>query len=354
MKGSLLWKLLAINVPVIGLVVVVVWLTIDYLAADYFTVLMERYNISPAETHQMFLDAIHRYLIQASLVALVLAVLLSFLFLRRILRPLSQMTEVTRRVGAGDFTARVSVASKDEVGQLGQAFNHMGDNLERVERLRKTMVADMAHELRTPLTNMRGYLEALKDDVVPPSPQTFAMLHGEILRLVRLVEDLNQLTKADAARTSLQRREIQLPDMVQQVIDLYAPEIRTRDLRVEMTCDPEVPRVMGDPDKLFQVLRNLVHNALRYSPEGGAVTVLCETRAPGVVVTLTNDGEGISPDDLPLVFERFYRADKSRSRDSGGAGIGLAIVKELVEAHGGQVGASSVPGDTRFWFSLPA
>ncbi|MGF1611177.1 MAG: HAMP domain-containing protein, partial [Kiloniellales bacterium] len=163
MRGNLLWKLLAINIPIIGIIMLVVWIAIDVLAADYFTMLMKRYNTEPAETHQMFIDSVHHYLIQASVIAIVVAVALSFLLTRWVLRPLSDMAEVTRRLAAGDYAARVSVTSKDEIGELGVAFNLMADSLERVDRQRKTMVANIAHELRTPLTNVRGYLEGLAD-----------------------------------------------------------------------------------------------------------------------------------------------------------------------------------------------
>ena len=354
MRGSLLWKLLIINIPIIGLVVLVMWLAIDYLAADYFTVLMKQYNIDPAETHQMFLDAVHRYLVQASIAAVILAVAVSFLFMRRLLRPLSDMGEVTRRVASGDFSARVNHASDDEVGKLAVSIDQMANSLEHIESLRKTMVVDMAHELRTPLTNVRGYLEGLKDGVIPPDKNTFTMLHGEILRLVRLVEDLNQLTKADTARTALSRSEIEIPRLVQQVTDLYTPELDARQITVETSYDEAARKVIGDRDKILQILRNLLQNALRYSPAASTLRVTTEHGRHEVKVTVANAGEGISAEDLPFVFERFYRADKSRSRDSGGAGIGLAIVKGLVEAHGGKVGVESAPGDTRFWFTIPA
>ena len=190
MRSRLLWKLLAINIPVIGAVVAVVWLTIDYLAADYFMALMKRYNVSPAETHAVFLDAVHRYLIHASIGAIVLATVLSLLFTRKALHPLERMTDAARRIAAGDYGARIETGSKDEVGELANAFNRMTDSLEKVENLRKSMVADIAHELRTPLTNIRGYLEGLSDGVVAPSKDTFDTLQTEVIRLVRLVEDL--------------------------------------------------------------------------------------------------------------------------------------------------------------------
>ena len=354
MKDKLLWKLLAINFPVIGTVILVVWIAVDFLAADYFTVLMEEYKISPSDTHQMFVDAVHRYLIHASIIATAIAVLLSFLLTRTVLRPLSQMTEVTQRVAAGDYSARVDVTSKDEVGRLGLAFNRMADNLEKVEQLRRAMVTDLAHELRTPLTSLRGYLEAMNDGVVQPSKSTFGVLQDEIMRLVRLVESLHQLTKADAARAYLSRQDVDLAELIRQALELDRYQFQSRDVAVE-TALPNGPlMVSADRDKLLQVLRNLIQNAWQYTPAGGQVGVEARSGADGVTVALRNTGPALPQDDLPLLFERFYRAEKSRSRDSGGAGIGLAIVKELVEAHGGAVGAESGEAGTRFWFRLPA
>lgn len=353
MKANLLWKLLAINLPIIGLIIVVIWMAIDFLAADYFSALMEQYNIDPAETHQMFLDAIYRYLIQASLIALVLAVVLSFLLTRRVLRPLSEMADVTRRLAAGDYSARVAVGSKDEVGELGVAFNRMADSLERVERLRKTMVSNIAHELRTPLTNVRGYLEGMADEVVPPSKETFGLVESEILRLVRLVEDLQQLTKAEAAQAYLRREAVNLPALVAEVLQFSAHHFESRGISVETAFEAGTEQVQGDRDRLAQVLRNLTDNAWQYTPEGGSLRISGKCGPEGLRLTFANSGGGMSETDLAVIFERFYRAEKSRSRESGGAGIGLSIVKELIEAHGGTVGAASDARETRVWFTLP-
>ncbi|MCG8548006.1 MAG: ATP-binding protein [Alphaproteobacteria bacterium] len=353
-RDRLLWKLLAINLPVIGVVILVVWVAVDFLAADYFTVLMERYKISPADTHQMFVDAVHRYLYYASLIAAVIAVLLSFLLTRTVLRPLSQMTEVTQRIAAGDYTARVDVKSKDELARLGLAFNRMADSLEQVEQLRRTMVVDLAHELRTPLTSLRGYLEAMDDGIVQPTKSTFHILQDEIMRLVRLVESLHQLTKADAAKAFLSRQDVDLSALINQVLELDRYQFQSRDIGVEAAPVADGLVVKGDRDKLLQVLHNLAQNAWQYTPAGGRLHVEAGRDGDGVRVVFANTGSGIAEDDLPLIFERFYRAEKSRSRDSGGAGIGLTIVKELVEAHGGTVGVDTDAGDIRFWFRLPA
>ena len=354
MKRRLLWKLLLVNVvPVIAVIVLVIWLAIDQLAADYFMVLMDKYMVSPTETHRMFLAAIHRYLIWASLLALILAFLLSYVLTRRVLRPLLQMTDATREVAAGNFSRRVEADSGDEVGDLGAAFNRMADSLERLERLRKTMVADVAHELRTPLTNLRGYLEGLSDGVIPPTKATFEMLEQEALRLVHLVDDLGQLSKAEAARAFLDRRELSLPETIGQMLALYRPQFEAKGISIETRFAPEAEQVTADRDKMLQAMRNLVENAWKYTPAGGRVTVATEPAGEGIRVVFSNSGAGIAEADLPYVFERFFRGDRSRSREGGGAGIGLAIVKELIEAHGGRVGAESGGGETRVWFVLP-
>jgi len=353
MKQRLLWKLLLANLPVIAVIILIIWLAIDHLAANYFMVLMDKYMVAPTETHQAFLQAIHRTLIGATLAALAVALLLSFLLTRRVLRPLLQMTRATRDVAAGQFTARVEVASGDEVGELGNAFNRMADSLERVEKLRKAMVADVAHELRTPLTNLRGYLEGLSDEVIPPGQPTFRMLQQEILRLVHLVDDLQQLARADAASAFLERQPLDLAELIEQLLALYRQEIEAKRLQVSVGIPPAAATVSADRDKLLQALRNLLDNACKYTPAGEALRIEAVRSGDGLRLTFANRGIEIPAAELPLIFERFYRVDPSRSRDVGGAGIGLAIVKQLIEAHGGQVGAESDSGETRVWILLP-
>ena len=356
MKQRLLWKLLLINVlPVIAVIVVVVWLAIDQLAADYFMALMQKYSVPTEETHQMFLEAVHRYLFLATVTALGLALLLSFLLTRRVLRPLDRLTEMTREIGQGRFSDRIENPSEDEFGALGQAFNRMADSLQQVEQLRKTMVADVAHELRTPLTNLRGYLEGLGEGVVAPTPETFVMLQKEIMRLVNLVEDLQQLARADAARAYLQRQELDLAELIEQCLGLYRGQFAQKRIEVTRLFDPQAQQIEGDRDKLLQAVRNLLENAWKYTPAGASLYISGERLDGEVRVTFANSGVEIPSDDLPFIFERFFRADRSRTRsqDGGGAGIGLAIVKQLIEAHGGRVGAESGDNETRIWFTLP-
>ncbi len=353
MTRTLLWKLLGINFLVIGSVIVIVWMAIDYLAADYFMTLMEKYNISPTSSQQMFLSAVHRYLIWASLAALFLAVILSYLLMRKVLRPLRQMTAVAQKISTGDYSGQVPLISRDEVGQLAASFNRMAESLRRIDGLRKTLMIDVAHELRTPLTNIRGYLEALTDGVAAPTKEIFELLQEETMRLIHLLEDVLRLAKADAARTDLHKKEIRIEDLILQELDIFRPQLDSKAIRVVTQFSESADRVLADSDKITQVVTNLFQNAGQYTPTGGSVKIYTEEVPGEMKVVFANTGGELSQNDLPFIFERFYRGEKSRSRELGGAGIGLAIVKELIEAHGGHVGAEISEKETRIWFSIP-
>ena len=353
MRGQFLWKLLGINVLVIGVVILVIWLAIDYLAADYFIDLMKEYHVAPKALHRMFLEATHRYLLGAGLAALALAVILGYGLTRKVLSPLMQMVVITREFASGNYAARARVVRRDGVGELATAFNLMAENLQKVERLRKAMVVDVAHELRTPLTNIRGYLEALRDGVVAPSQEVFESLHEETLRLAKLIEDLLRLSQADAARTTRRRVWVSLPELASGVLELFRLKFAAKGIMVE-TDLAAGDQILADPDQVAQAITNLLQNAWQYTSPGGTVRIAAEPLSRGVKLVVSNTGEGISEHDLPFIFERFFRAEKSRSREHGGAGLGLAIVKELIEAHEGTLGAESGPAETRVWFTLPA
>ena len=352
---SILVKVVLINVFVVGVGMLVVWLSIDILAADYAMRLMHEFGIVPAGLHWVFLSTVHRYVMWSALVAMGLATLFSFLMTRQVLRPLRQMRDVAAAIAAGDCSRRVRVRTHDEMGVLADDLNRMAESLERVEQFRRNLVADVAHELRTPLTNMRGYLEGMLDGVVPPDARNLAVLQDETLRLVALVEDLLRLSDADAGAQTLQPREIDAAEAVAASLRLIAPRVDEKTLRVGTSLVPGVFRVRADPDKLAQVIHNVMDNAVRYTPRGGTVRIDGRAEADGRVrLTFVNDCDAPPPGDFALYFERFYRGEKSRSRDLGGAGIGLAIVKTLVEAHGGQVGGRADEGRVEVWFTLPA
>ena len=353
LKHPLITKLLAINVAVIAVAIVCVWLAIDYLAADYFSTLMEQYHISPVDTHGMFLTSVHRYLLAASLVATCAAIGLSYLLTRRVLRPLSEMSALVTALAAGDYEARVNVRGNDEISRLGRNFNRMADSLQHLEQLRRDMVVDVAHELRTPLTNVRGYLEAMQDGVMLLDAETLELLHEEVLRLIQLVEDLQQLARADAAKWHLQRVDICVPDLLDKVIRLYQPQFAQKKIQVRVSVAADAQRVTADPDKLLQVVSNLLSNACRYAPRASVVRITAASAAGEVRLSVENAADRIPERELALLFERLYRPDRSRSRDRGGAGIGLAIVKQLAEAHGGRAGAQNSAAGVKFWVSLP-
>lgn len=354
MRQRLLWKLLVGHiVPIFALFAFLIWRAIDRLAAGYLRELEVRFHVSPVDLHRQFLEAVHHKLFWGVVITLTVTLLFTYLLTSWVLRPLLQITAITKKVADGNYSERVKAISRYEGGQLADAFNHMADNLEKVERLRKSMVADISHELRTPLTNLRGYLEGLSDSVIPPTPETFRMLEQEVLRLVSLVEDLQQLAKADAAETFLDFRELSLHELLSQIMELYRPNFQEKEIDVQWQLGPGSDLVVADRDKLLQAIRNLADNAWKYTPRRGVVIISTERIADGIKTVFTNSGAVIAADDLPYLFERFFRGERSRSRDAGGAGIGLAIVKELVEAHGGAVGAESDENWTRVWFSLP-
>jgi two-component system sensor histidine kinase BaeS len=291
----------------------------------------------------------------AATVAAVLAVVAAVTILagRRLVRPIRALTRAAQRMEAGDQSARVPAAGRDEVGGLAHAFNAMAESLEASDQQRRAMVSDVAHELRTPLANIQGYLEAAQDGVVPTDDALVASLLDDATTLGRLVDDLQVLALADAGRLTLRRQPVDAAEVVQAAV--AAQRGAAAAARVELEADaPGAVPVVADPDRLRQVLGNLVGNALRYTHPGGRIGVAAAVAGGGAVLTVRDTGVGIAPEHLPHVFDRFYRCDPSRSRETGGSGLGLAIVRQLVEAHGGTVTAASVPGEgSTFTVRLP-
>lgn len=252
----------------------------------------------------------------------------------------------------GDYSSRVRTDSSDEIGDLAAAFNQMAEDLERVEQLRTDMISNAARELRSPLTNIQGYLEALHDGIVLPTQETLELLQEEALRLTHLVEDPLKLARADAAKANLLLEDVNISVLTLRILRSFELNLAKKLIRVQTELD-EKSHTLADRDKITQVIENLIKNALQYTPEGGTVFVRVQKSNGKITFAIENNGPGIDPSDLPLIFERFYRGEKSRSRDYGGTGIGLTIVKELVEAHGGKVEVKSTPVETVFSFALP-
>jgi signal transduction histidine kinase len=271
---------------------------------------------------------------------------------RMLAKPLREVGAAARRIADGDYAARVPREGPEEIASLADSFNQMAMSLEEQERMRRDFIANAAHELRTPLTNLQGYLEALRDGVIVADRATYESLHEEADRLVRLSRSLDALAEGDAASSPPELRPIDLVAAIRAAVDLAQPAIDRAGLRISVEAPSSLP-ARANPDHLAQVLANLLSNAVRYTPRGGMVAVKVERHPDDLLVSIANTSEPIPAEDLDHVFERFYRVEKSRDRARGGAGIGLAIVKQLVEAGGGAVGAESANGQTRFWFSLP-
>ncbi|MDY7040344.1 MAG: ATP-binding protein [Chloroflexota bacterium] len=301
-----------------------------------------------------FLASANRTLLLIAVGASLGAVLLILGLSRRIFAPVEALTAAARRMEAGDLSQRVGITSQDEIGDLGQAFNSMADGLARLEELRRNMVTDVAHELRTPLSNIRGYLEGLQDGVVEPERHIIDSLYEEAMHLNRLVDDLQELSLAEAGQLRLERRPVALADLVDKAVEAVRPRADAEGITLQVDLPEDLPLVDVDPQRIGQVLRNLLDNALTHTPSGEEIAVAASASGQWVEVGVRDTGSGIAAEDLPYVFERFYRADKSRSRATGGAGLGLAIARQLVEAHGGQIEVESEIGrGTQFTLTLP-
>jgi signal transduction histidine kinase len=353
MKTRLIWKIFAVNLLVIALVILIVWGAVDYLAEGYFITLMDKYHISPKESHQMFVESVHTYLIWGSLAAIIVSSVFSVFMMKHVLDPLSKMTQLTDRIANGEFPEAVPVTTKDEVGQLAQAFNRMTESLSHMEQLRKNMIVDVAHEFKTPLTNIHGYLEGLTDNIVEPSEETLSLLKEETQRLNHLVSDILKLARAGAAGISLDILKIDILNACKHVHGIFELQLSQKNITVDfMGIEPDC-QVYADPHKLAQVLHNLYQNVVQYTKPNGKLRIFTEELVGETRITFANTCQEILNEDLPLLFERFYRGEKSRSRDYGGAGIGLSVVKDLIEAHRGKVGARLEKDEFQVWFTLP-
>jgi two-component system sensor histidine kinase BaeS len=269
---------------------------------------------------------------------------------RKLTSPLKEILPAIEKLGEGEYGVQSPVVSNDEYGTLAKAFNEMSAQMKRYEDARRNLTADVAHELRTPLTIIRGKLELLQQEGRAVEPESLLPMHDELIRLTRLVDDLQQLSLAEARKLPLERKPVNLTELLRRVVERFAPEAEQKRLTVDLLCSREPPLIYADPNRLAQVFLNLFGNAIRYTPEGGEIEVRIEEVPPlggqtGMVeVTVKDSGPGIAPEHLPYLFDRFYRTDEARARGSGGMGLGLAIAKQLVLSHDGTIEAQSSPG----------
>ena len=337
-------SVLAVGIVAVGTIVLGGRSFVDLMTAD---------GHSAASAQSMFDGSVGQVVAMALIVAIVAAAVLSALLASRIARPLRDMARAATEIARGEYGARVSRNGPEELAELAESFNSMAASLQEQERLRRELIANAAHELRTPLTNLQGYLEALRDEVIPADRATFESLWDEAERLVRLSRSLDVLAEGDSIDAARPLMTVDVSGAVASAADLVTPAMAQAGLDFETDIKPSLAAI-AEPDGLVQVLGNLLRNAVRYTPSGGTVRLCAERRSGAILVSVTNTGADIPAADLPHLFERFYRVEKSRAAARGGAGIGLAIVRQLVESFGGRVGVESRNGLTRFWFSLPA
>jgi len=291
-----------------------------------------------------FLERINLQILWAGLVAIGLALLLGIFLSRTLTRPIRELTLATTAVASGRPAQQVPIRSRDELGQLARSFNKMSTDLERSLELRRQMTADIAHELRTPISIILGHAEAVHDGVLPAAPETFEIVRQEAERLQHLVEDLRTLSMADAGELRLSMQTSDARDLLERSARVYAHQAGQKDIAIEVQAEPDLPAVEVDVQRMVQVLANILDNAIRYTPEGGHISMRARAADGSVEIRIQDSGPGVPPDELERIFERFYRTESSRSRDNGGSGLGFAIARSIVERHNGRIWAESQPG----------
>ena len=290
---------------------------------------------------QLLLERLRTSQAQSAVLAALVALLVGSYLAYRFVSPIRSLTQVNRRYAGGERSARAHIRSQDEIAELGQAFNALADQLSAEQDRQKQMLADIAHELRTPLTILRGELEAMQDGLMETSSGNITRLIEEIDWLTRLVQDLRLLTVAEAGALELKPVPTDLADLTQEARAVFQTKAEAKGIKLEVRLQSVT--LNADPERLRQVLYNLLENALRHTPTGGTVTISSRQEEGWGVLEVSDTGPGIPQADLPQVFDRFYRADRARSRETGGSGLGLAIAKALIVAHQGQISAQNRP-----------
>ena len=312
------------------------------------------YRLAPRSPEAGFIKRLSGAAITSVLLAVGIALVVGALLARTLSRPIRELTAATRIVAGGELGYQVRVRTRDELGELAASFNQMSADLARSSDLRRQMTADIAHELRTPLSVILGYAEALSEGKLEGASEVFDVMYDEARHLQRLIDDLRTLSLADAGELPLTRQSVSPGSLLERTAVAYRPQAQQRRIAIQVEVQPELPAVEIDPDRIAQVLGNLVSNALRYTPEDGRSVLSAQHGDDKVVLKVRDSGLGIAPEDLPHLFERFYHADRSRHAREGESGLGLAIAKSIVEAHGGTISVESVYGEgTAFTIAFP-
>jgi len=364
MKLSLFWKLMLAFTLVVGIGLGAVIILANQITTSEFHQMMmsgegQGAMLGPngmmggrgqSLMQQAALERVNQAVLLGGLAALLAALAIGFFIFRAITRPIAQLTRAAHQLAQGDLSTRVAVddhparLGSDELSELGTAFNVMADHLQQSEQVRRDMTADIAHELRTPLAVMRGNLEAMQDGVYPLDVQHLTPVLNQVTLLTRLVEDLRTLALAEAGQLPLHKRPTDLAALLRETLTSFESQAAAQHVTLRAALAADLPPIEIDSDRVRQTIGILISNALRYTPTEGSITVAARSDRASVTIEVADTGSGIAPNDLPYVFDRFYRADKSRSRESGGSGLGLAIARSIVEAHGGSIAARSEAG----------
>lgn len=305
----------------------------------------------------IFVSFLGRVLLSVAFITGISAIIFGIMMSRSLTAPLNNLAAAAQAIGARNLSQRVEEKGSDELKAVARSFNEMAATLELAEQLRRNLLADVAHELRTPLSILQGNLRAILDEVYPLNQAEMARLYEHTRFLSRLVNDLHELAQAEARQLPLHRQETSLAQLVKTTAESFRPGADEKDVTLDVVLPDDSPSLQVDPARLTQVLQNLLANALRHTPAGGKITLQLETGPEAVHLAVADTGEGIPAEYLPHIFDRFYRTDPARSRDRGGAGLGLAIARAIIEAHDGRITATSsgIPGQgSIFTIQLPA
>lgn len=325
----------------------VIWL-VGVSVKDFACALVGQYDFVDKEQQVAFNETMHIYLLRASLIALFVAALIYYVWMRRVLTPLRNLTKSMRVMAEGQFPDPIKAVSEDEIGQLSRHFNHMIAVLKQAEESRKQLFSDISHDLRTPLSNLNGYLEALSTGVIEGDGELYRSLHDESKQLTHLVDQLHQLAVLEGKKLEVQR--VNVAEMIRSTVHFFELELKNANI----DCQTAIAAgcVHADEAGLRQVLTNLLSNAVQYRTSN-VIRITGEALSGKYRVTVTNEGEFIAPEQAGRIFERFYRIDASRNRDTGGSGLGLSIANEIIRQHGGEIGLASDGNKHSFWFELP-
>ncbi|MBI5649622.1 MAG: HAMP domain-containing protein [Chloroflexi bacterium] len=362
---QLRWKLFVSHLLIIAIGIAILLPTAHFLAGNPLSAMRDspfsfasapasESEIAPSQ-QEAFQLVVDQALLISAFAALSAVVIVSLFVSRRIVEPLQELALVSGRLAQGYFRERTTIQSDDELAHLSGSINRLAETLEQTEQRRLGLITDVSHELRTPLTIIAGYMEGLIDGVIAPEPEIFSLVHHEAVRLKWMTEELALLSRAEAGQLRVEPRPTDLTEIIERVAAQFQSQLASQGLTFDRRVSSMLPRALADPDRVEQILINLMANAVQYTPAGGAIAIFARPRDLFVEIGVADTGVGIPVEHLPHIFERFYRVDKSRARQSGGAGIGLTIARHLVYAHGGEIWAESEGAGrgSTFRFTLP-